>query len=325
MRALPIRNIRAHPPRTWRSAGRRLGVLAALTGLLSTLVVVAVAPNPAHAAYGCDNVPQGDGHDYYVGWDADEDKFGTFLVVFWLKSWERTFNVAGSATDGNDSDSPQNKTFVINESQTFTVSETNRVSGSSQVSFLRTALSTSYERSTQLTQSHTTSSQITYQETLAPHVAKKVYNGVDAINVRFDIEQWLVDDGRCWWRPGLAAHDVFKNVPTTNERRDVKQLPTINPGGVVDGVTYDRNIRPCEVVAIFGNAFEAPNRVVLRQGSRTWYVGAGTPWFYESWLQINAMIPCDVSPNDYVSVSVESNKNIERLETLWPRSIWISP
>jgi len=300
-------------------------VLAALAALLSTFVVMTVS-NPAHAAYGCDNVPQGDyATTVYNSWDEDEGKYGAHLVVFWLKWWERTFNVAGSDTEGNDSDSPQMKTFTITQSRTYTVQNTFKASSSSTVEFLKVKLSSSYEYTQQITNSYTTSSSVTYQETLPAHVAKKVYNGVDAINVRFDVATWFLDQGKCWWRPNLTAYDVYQNVPTTNERREVKQLPVINPGGVVDAVDYNYNIRPCEIVSLFGNGFEAPSRVILRQGGNTWYVGAGSAWWYESWNQINATLPCDIQPNNYVSVSVESNKTLERVETPWPRFVFISP
>lgn len=313
------------PRSRWRLP-RRLGVLSTLAGVLSALVV-AVAPSAAQAAYGCNNVPQGD-YNFFLNnsYDDIEDAYKTHLVVFYLKSWSPTFNVADSVTDGNDSDSPQTKTFNISRSQTYTVQELFKVTASQQVEFLKTKLSQSYEYSQQLTQSYTTSNSITYTETLAPHTARRVYNGVDAINGIFDVHYWVYDGpGRCFWRPTWAQIDVQRNVPTTRERRDVKQMPTINPDGIVDFVNQDGNIRPCEALAAFGNGFQAPNRVILRQGGRTWAIGGGSSAWFESPGQINFTMPCDVTPNDYVSVSVESNLTVERGETLWPRFVFITP
>lgn len=303
------------------------GVLIALAGLLSTLLTVVVAPpTAAHAAYGCDNVPQGDDSDIVENsWDADEQKYGKHLIVYWLRWWEPTFRPGGVATDGNDTDFSQTKTITVTESRTYTVKTTHKATAKSTVKFLGITLETSYEFSQELTDAHTTSNSVAYTDTLGPHVAKRLYNFVQAVNVRFDMATWFLDGGRCWYRPSLSQNNVAMTVPTTHEFQHVKQLPTVNPDGVVDAVEYNHNIRPCETVALFGNGFEPPNRVVVRQNGRTWYLGAGSPWWYESSGQINATLPCDLQPNGYASISVESNKTFERTDGLWPRFVYISP
>lgn len=311
-----------------RLVPRRVGVLTALAGLLSALAVV-VSPVTAQAAdpYPCtSHTDRGDYHRYFYGYDDESRENGWLLVVYWLRYWEPRFDVAGSATEGNDSEIAQAKTFNITTSENHTVADTRKSSGSDQVTFIKDVLSrtSSWEHTQQLTHSYTTSSSVTYTETLNPHTARRVYNGVDAVFVRFDVAVWRYSEGKCWWRSSLTEYNVERLVPSTSERRDVKAVPTINPGGVNDEINNDGNVRPGEVITVRGEGFLAANRIILRQNGRMWIVGAGSGGWYESYNQINFQMPYDVTPGQYVSVSVESNLTVDRSETLWPREVFVS-
>jgi hypothetical protein len=296
----------------------------ALTGLLTALVTV-LAPGGAYAEPGnpCENPTMGDFREIVY----DPIDRVNYYVVMWMKSWERTFNVAGFDTDGNDTDGTSPKTFTVTESREFTIQTTHKATATIQAKFWKiTLLGAGYEYSQQVTDKHTTSSSVSRTITMAPHTALRAYNGVDAINGIFDIATWLrSSDGRCWWRPEFTEYNVRRNVPTNHERWELQQLPTINPGGVVNPQDWSYNIHPCTTVAIFGNGFAAPNTIIVRQNGNTWNIGAGSPWWWEGNGQINATLPCGLQPNAYASISVKSNKTIEFIETLWPRFVYITP
>ena len=231
---------------TERPKLRRIGVVATLTGAFAALTTV-VAPSGAFAEAGnpCENPTMGDFreivHDPADGQD--------YYVVMWMKSLEPTFNVAGFDTDGNDSDGPSPKTFAVTQSREFTIQTTHKANAKLQLKFWKVqALDFGYEFTQQLTDKHTTSSTVTRTITMAPHTALRAYNGVDAINGVFDIATWLrSSDGRCWWRPQFTEYNVRRNIPTSHERWELQQLPTINPGGVVnpaDGPTTSTPARP---------------------------------------------------------------------------------
>lgn len=84
--------------------------------------------------------------------------------------------------------------------------------------------------------------------------------------------------------PPAATHTAFSFGP-----------PTINQGGVVNGVDYQANdIHPGTVVAIFGQWFLPADTVIVNQGSNQWTIGAGSSWWYDSGGQINATLPTDL-------------------------------
>jgi hypothetical protein len=71
----------------------------------------------------------------------------------------------------------------------------------------------------------------------------------------------------------------------------VSLCTSINPGGVVDAVTFKPVIHPGAVISAWGNFSDTGNTVHLRQGATELTVAAGSPTWFESATQINATLP----------------------------------
>jgi hypothetical protein len=89
--------------------------------------------------------------------------------------------------------------------------------------------------------------------------------------------------------------------------------PGIVPNGIVNGVTWDQNYHPGDMISIFGNnTFSSSgNKVQIHQGSNLYTVTAGSMWWYESPNQINAMLPAGVVSGPDVEVYVTDANGID--------------
>lgn len=89
---------------------------------------------------------------------------------------------------------------------------------------------------------------------------------------------------------GQALQDRFAARPTSTST----DCPLIH--GVVDGRTWQPTLHRGAVISVFGSnlASGSGSTVLVRQGSRTVVVGAGSPWWYASPSQVNATLPPEV-------------------------------
>ncbi len=86
---------------------------------------------------------------------------------------------------------------------------------------------------------------------------------------------------------------------------DDDDCPSINADGVVDGVTWDDDVVPGDVISIFGHRYsKSGNRVELVQGPTRVQVTAGSDAWWESEDQINARLPPEITADDWVVVTV---------------------
>jgi hypothetical protein len=97
------------------------------------------------------------------------------------------------------------------------------------------------------------------------------------------------------WNPTACGHPTtMTNNVQTIERTSIG-TPLISTGGVVNGTDDSPNdIDPGTVVSIFGVNFNAPDLVVVTQGSNQWVIQSGSAnWFDTNpmWAQINATLP----------------------------------
>jgi hypothetical protein len=94
-------------------------------------------------------------------------------------------------------------------------------------------------------------------------------------------------------------------VPSSN-------CPTVNQGGVVNGVTWNSTFHPGDVVSIFGTSFSTSgNTVQVRQNDTIYPVTAGSQWWYESSGQINATLPAGVVSGPGVLVYVTDATGVD--------------
>jgi hypothetical protein len=135
----------------------------------------------------------------------------------------------------------------------------------------------------------------------------------DTVLVRQGIFQYTIQAGSPWWydspnqinallpatlAPGQATVYVRNAAGLlSNGQAITVHLPTINPNGIGNGANYSPNdIYAGTTVSIFGTAFEPTDIVLVDQGSRTYSITAGSPWWYDSPTQINATLPGTLVP-----------------------------
>jgi hypothetical protein len=77
---------------------------------------------------------------------------------------------------------------------------------------------------------------------------------------------------------------------------DVAGCPLLNTGGVVSATTHDATIHPNDALEAYGTGFSGTGDVVrVRQGEQTYEVVAGSPYFYDSGVQINFELPAAIA------------------------------
>ncbi len=86
----------------------------------------------------------------------------------------------------------------------------------------------------------------------------------------------------------------------------------IGDGGVVNGITFDHQIRAGDTISIFGTGFTTAGNVVhFTQGTSHVTVTTGSRYWYESPTQINATLPPSIGPGPvqaYVTGAADSNR-----------------
>jgi hypothetical protein len=115
----------------------------------------------------------------------------------------------------------------------------------------------------------------------------------------------VLDSTSTWIGFGLQKADgtnsmVLGTVKSLYQTQ-VATVPTvslctaINPGGVVDGVTFTSTIHPGATISAWGSFSSSGNVVYLRQGASEVTVKAGSPNWYESPTQINVTLPASIA------------------------------
>ena len=298
---------------------RRFGAAGALAAMIAAALTVVAPAAPASADPGHTCVPADLGTFHYV-----EDRW--LYVVRFLEPVTETFFVSDLKREENGAETVKpveytdvtSTTFTLKTGVTLSTAATEKFSDKMrEVSSTRTlgfSQETTYAKTTSFTRKETVN--------VPPMGQTQSQYGVVGYRILYSLTVWYKDlqNGVC--RQQGFAGSVVAETPTDEQKWKTVYWPTIGQGGVVNAANYSAaDVHPGTTVAIFGQYFVPDDRVTVRQGGRTWSLGPGTSWWYDSSGQINTTLPGDLTPGTSAQITVTGGNGL----TSNTRSVFIQP